>query len=179
MHNVKDKENINIDFITKVIKKNLAEEVIVSIVNETLQPYLVINKDFIYQVCDLLKNDTGTCFNHLSCVTGVDYRDVYNRFELVYHLYSTFHTNLIVLKVSENIGDSFDMSFQSVSGIWRAADWYEREIFDLFGVKFINHPNLKRILLPDDWQGYPLRKDYRPACDWHGMPIEYDRDDQL
>ncbi|MGE9516293.1 MAG: NADH-quinone oxidoreductase subunit C [Solitalea-like symbiont of Acarus siro] len=177
MHNVKDKENITIDFITKVIKKNLAEKVILSIFNETLQPYLVINKEYIYQVCDLLKNNPDMQFNYLSCLTGVDYRDVDARFELVYHLYSTFHKNSLVIKVTENIGDTFDMSFASVTNIWKAADWYEREIFDLFGVKFTNHPNLKRILLPDDWQGYPLRKDYKAAYDWHGMPIEYDRDD--
>ena len=110
----------------------------------------------IVEVCDTLRTDTQTPFDYLSDLTCVHYPD--NReapFEVVYNLYSISKNERVRLKVNIN-GEGID----SVTGVWPAADWLEREVYDLFGVVFHNHPDLRRILLPPDWDGHPLRKDY-------------------
>jgi NADH-quinone oxidoreductase subunit C len=110
----------------------------------------------IVEVCDFLKRDTGTPFNYLSDLTCVHYPDHRETpFEVVYNLYSISTNERVRLKVAVN-GEGVE----SVTGVWPSADWLEREIYDLFGVKFRNHPDLRRILLPPDWEGHPLRKDY-------------------
>jgi NADH-quinone oxidoreductase subunit C len=79
------------------------------------------------------------------------------RFEVVYHLHSVEHKRRLRLKC--RLGGA-NPEIESVTSVWRGANWYEREVFDLFGIRFLNHPNLRRIMLPDEWEGYPLRKDY-------------------
>jgi NADH-quinone oxidoreductase subunit C len=96
-------------------------------------------------------------FERLSTVTGVDRYPAEPRFEVVYHLQSVARKERVRLKArvpGEN------PAIESAVSVYRSADWYERETFDLFGVRFLNHPNLTRIMLPEDWEGYPLRKDY-------------------
>jgi NADH-quinone oxidoreductase subunit C len=93
----------------------------------------------------------------LSTVTAVDRYPAEPRFEVVYHLHSIEPCQRLRLKCRVR-GE--DPVIESVSSVWRSANWYEREVFDLFGIKFVNHPDLRRILLPDDWEGHPLRKDY-------------------
>jgi len=110
----------------------------------------------VAEVCDALKNDSQTPFDYLSDLTCVHYPD--NReapFEVVYNLYSISKNERVRLKVATN-GEGV----QSVTSVWPTADWLEREVYDLFGVVFRNHPDLRRILLPPDWDGHPLRKDY-------------------
>jgi NADH-quinone oxidoreductase subunit C len=110
----------------------------------------------IVEVCDALRVDAQTPFDYLSDLTCVHYPD--NReapFEVVYNLYSISKNERVRLKVNTN-GEGVD----SVTSVWPAADWLEREVYDLFGVVFHNHPDLRRILLPPDWDGHPLRKDY-------------------
>jgi len=110
----------------------------------------------IVEVCDGLKRDDDTPFNYLSDLTCVHYPDRKEApFEVVYNLYSIPANERVRLKVAVD-GDGV----ASVTGVWPAADWPEREVYDLFGVKFRNHPDLRRILLPPDWEGHPLRKDY-------------------
>ena len=110
----------------------------------------------IVEVCDALKRDEGTPFNYLSDLTCVHYPDQRETpFEVIYNLYSISTNERVRLKVAAN-GEGVD----SVTGVWPSADWPEREVYDLFGVKFRNHPDLRRILLPPDWEGHPLRKDY-------------------
>lgn len=109
----------------------------------------------IVSVCGFLKYDQG--FVRLSTVTAVDRYPAEPRFEAVYHLHSVEHNLRIRLKCRVR-GE--DPVIDSVTGVWRGANWYEREVFDLFGIRFINHPDLRRILMPDDWEGHPLRKDY-------------------
>ena len=111
----------------------------------------VTREDF-FGVCESLKNS----YDYLIFVTAVDYPDQ-ARLELVYYLQSLETKNTLILKVDlprEN------PEINSVAVLWPAAEWHEREIFDLFGVKFIGHPDLRRILLPEDWPGHPLLKDY-------------------
>jgi len=109
----------------------------------------------IVSVCRFLKDEQQ--FNRLSSVTGVDRYPAEPRFEVVYHLHS-FPLNQRLRLKCRLPGE--DPIIDSVTGVWRAANWYERETFDLFGIVFRNHPDLRRIMLPDDWEGHPLRKDY-------------------
>ncbi len=115
-----------------------------------------IDRSRIAEVCDELKRDADTPFNYLSDLTCVHYPD--NKaapFEVVYNLYSISKNERVRLKVATNAA-----GVDSVTRVWPAADWPEREVYDLFGVVFRNHPDLRRILLPPDWEGHPLRKDY-------------------
>ncbi len=110
----------------------------------------------VAEVCRGLKDDSQTPFDYLSDLTCVHYPD--NRetpFEVVYNLYSISKNERVRLKVATN-----DEGVESVTSLWPTADWLEREVYDLFGVVFRNHPDLRRILLPPDWEGHPLRKDY-------------------
>jgi len=116
---------------------------------------LVIDRNWIDRTGTFLKGSRGYSF--LSDITAVDWWPSEPRFEVVYHLFSPERKTRLRLKcrVSEE-----EPVLPTVSTVWSAANWYEREVFDLFGVRFHNHPNLVRILLPEDWEGHPLRKDY-------------------
>lgn len=124
---------------------------------------LVIDAGQIADVCRFFKQELA--FNRLSSVTAVDWRPSEPRFEVVYHLHSLPRNERLRLKARLAEG----ASIESVTGVWRCADWYEREVFDLFGIVFRNHPDLRRIMMPEDWQGHPLRKDY-PV---HGFKYGY------
>lgn len=111
----------------------------------------------IVEVCDALKRDEQTPFNYLSDLTCVHYPDRTEApFEVVYNLYSIPANERVRLKVAVNANEGVE----SVTSVWPSANWLEREVFDLFGINFRDHPDLRRILLPPDWQGHPLRKDY-------------------
>jgi NADH-quinone oxidoreductase subunit C len=110
----------------------------------------------IVEVCSALRSDDETPFNYLSDLTCVHYPDNQSApFQVVYNLYSISKNERVRLNVDTN-GEGVE----SVTGIWPSADWLEREVYDLFGVVFHHHPDLRRILLPPDWDGHPLRKDY-------------------
>ncbi len=109
----------------------------------------------IVSVCGFLKYDQG--FVRLSSVTAVDRYPAEPRFEVVYHLHSIERKERLRLKCRL---PGADPAIESVTSVWRSANWYEREVFDLFGIQFLNHPDLRRIMMPDDWEGHPLRKDY-------------------
>lgn len=115
---------------------------------------LVVPAGLLLPLCKELKEAPEFSFDYLMCLSGVDYKD---RFEVVYHLLSMDLRHKIVLKV---LLDHNNPTVESVTSIWETANWYERETYDMFGIKFNNHPDLRRILLPDDWEGYPLRKNY-------------------
>ncbi|MFN0167167.1 MAG: NADH-quinone oxidoreductase subunit C [Bryobacteraceae bacterium] len=108
----------------------------------------------VIEACRVLKSQLG--FERCSTITAVDRFPSQPRFEIVYHLHSVRNNRRIRLKARLDDGQEID----SVTSVWRGADWYEREVFDLFGVTFRGHPDLRRIMMPDDWQGSPLRKDY-------------------
>jgi NADH-quinone oxidoreductase subunit C len=116
---------------------------------------LEIAPEKIVSVCGFLKYDQQ--FVRLSTVTGVDRYPSEPRFEVVYHLHSLERNERLRLKCRLP-GDR--PVIESVTSVWRSANWYERETFDLFGIQFQNHPDLRRIMMPEDWEGYPLRKDY-------------------
>ena len=126
-------------------------------------PVLTIVPGQIVRVCRILRDRAR--FQRLSAVTGVDWWPREPRFEVVYFLHSLERNARLRLSVRLGEGEAVD----SVCAVWRGANWYEREVFDLFGVHFRNHPNLERIMLPADWEGHPLRKDY-PV---HGYKYTY------
>ena len=109
----------------------------------------------IASVCGFLKYDQK--FVRLSSVTGVDRYPAEPRFEVVYHLHSVEKNQRVRLKCRVN---GAEPAIESVTSVWRGANWYEREVFDLFGIRFTNHPGLRRIMMPEDWECHPLRKDY-------------------
>jgi NADH-quinone oxidoreductase subunit C len=116
-----------------------------------------VDSQRIVEVCDSLKRDSKTPFDFLSDLTCVHFPERLDTpFEIVYNLYSIPANERVRLKVSLTEGDPVE----SVTSVWPTADWMEREVYDLFGVMFSNHPDLRRILLPEDWEGHPLRKEY-------------------
>ncbi len=125
---------------------------------------VLLGKESLLEVCRFLKGEPALRMDYLSNLCGVDFPDREQRFEVVYHLFSVSSHLRINLKVRAADGERVP----SVTGIWRTANWHEREAFDLLGIPFEGHPDLRRILLSDEWQGHPLRKEY---------PVKgYDRD---
>jgi len=118
---------------------------------------LWIEKGSIREVCAILRDYPECPFNYLSDLTAVDWYPAEPRFEIVYHLLSIAKKERVRLKARLN-GDS--PVIESVTSVWPSANFYEREVFDLFGVRFTGHPHLERLLMPDNWEGHPLRKDY-------------------
>jgi NADH/F420H2 dehydrogenase subunit C len=116
---------------------------------------LSVNPDHLYQLSKQLKEDTDTSFDYMFCQTGIDWLE---NMEVVYHLRSTSHGHEVVVRAQ--ITDRENPTVDSVYDLWKTADFHEREIFDLLGIRFNNHPDLRRIFLDDNWEGFPLRKDY-------------------
>ena len=116
-----------------------------------------LRRDAIREACSILRDDPGLQFNFLSDVTCVDWYPSEPRFEVVYHLFSIPKKLRVRLKVKV-VGE--DPSVDSITPVWPAANFFEREVFDLFGIRFEGHPYLRRIMMPEKWEGHPLRKDY-------------------
>lgn len=159
--------------IVRKIQEKFGVKAVERIETQHLQSILVIGVDFLHDVCLYLRDTEGLYFDFLSNISAVDYYPE-AKFELVYHLTSIPYQSQLVLKVELFNDRKLNQLPQvpSVSGVWRTADWHEREAFDLMGVFFENHPDLRRILLPDDWEGYPLRKDYMDPESYHGIAIK-------
>jgi NADH-quinone oxidoreductase subunit C len=120
------------------------------------QPCIVVAKEGLIPVGEFLKSNEGGAYVFLTDETAVDYPKREKRFEIIYQLYSFRLNNRLRLKVMAGEGEKVP----SVTRLWPTANWLEREVFDMFGVEYEGHPDLKRILLPDGWTGHPLRKDY-------------------
>jgi NADH-quinone oxidoreductase subunit C len=134
------------------------------------QVSITLKKGRLLDICRYLHDDPDLFFDYLVDLCGVDYLGKKNmRFEVVYHLYSMKHRHAVRLKAEVPDGDP---SIDSVMPVWTGANWHERECYDMFGIIFNGHPDLRRILLPEDWEGYPLRKDYPlkgPEKEWPGF----------
>ncbi len=121
--------------------------------NETV----IVDRSVIHELCTWLRDNEHTQFDMLSDLTVVDYMQRKPRFEVVYHVYSLKHRHRLRVRVPLEEGDEV---IASVCDVWRAANWAEREAWDMFGVRFEGHPDLRRILLYEEFEGHPLRKDY-------------------
>ena len=122
-------------------------------------PFLKVPSEFLIEVAQFVKEDPRLDFRMCHCVSGVDYGD---HLCSVLHLYSLQHKHKLVLKTECS---KEDPAVPSVAEVWKTANWHERESFDLVGITYLGHPNLRRILLSDDWEGHPLRKDYQMPDD--------------
>jgi NADH-quinone oxidoreductase subunit C len=118
---------------------------------------IVVSREQIVDICQVLKEDLDLHYNMLMDIAGVDYLGREPRFEVVYHLYSIPHNSRLRLKV--RVPES-DLAVPSVTPLWSTANWHEREAFDMLGIEFSGHPDLRRIYMPDDYPGHPLRKDF-------------------
>jgi len=132
------------------------------------EPYIVVRNDMVGEISKFISEDPDLKFDYLICLSGVDFND--GNLGVVYHLFSMEKRHRIVLKIKVP-KDKPEVS--SVESIWKSANWHEREAFDLFGIVFLGHSDLRRILLPDDWQGFPLRKDYKVQEYYQGMKVPY------
>jgi NADH-quinone oxidoreductase subunit C len=118
---------------------------------------IYLERSALREACALLRDDPGCAFNFLADVTCVDWYPSEPRLEVIYHLLSIAKKDRVRLKVRLRGGSPV---VESVTSVWPAANYFEREVFDLFGVRFTGHPYLRRLLMPEDWEGHPLRKDY-------------------
>jgi NADH-quinone oxidoreductase subunit C len=150
---------------------------------DAIDPFAVVEPADLLDVCRFLRDDDRLRFDLLNCVSGVDYLEPDPKkaakagfephLEVVYHLSSFVHLRRFVLKLllprwkGDQPGELPEVP--SVTSLWRTADWHEREVYDLCGVRFTGHPELTRILLADDWVGHPLRKDYEFPLEYHGI----------
>ena len=132
---------------------------------EKVDAFIMVKSDAIVDLCRFARDDGDLAFDYCEDITGIDW-PARNCIEVVYHLYSLQHRHAVVLKVET---DRARPSVPTVEGVWKAANWLEREVFDMLGVDFVGHSDMRRILLPDDWEGNPLRKDYQEAGGYHGV----------
>ena len=160
--------------VKQLIIERLGNDVVIGEETGGMQPALLIAPERIADVCLELRNNPATYFDFLACLSGVDYGTEANKFGVVYHLTSIPYQTQLTLKISKTQDRFFDdlPSFPSISSVYRTAEWHEREAYDLVGIFFENHPDLRRILLPDDWEGFPLRKDYVTAEYYKGIKID-------
>src|SRR3990172_2482330 len=135
---------------------------------EVKEPYLTVDALFIVDVCRFLRDDTNLQFEVLSDLTALDWPKE-EKLQVVYHLFSYGQNHQIVLKVDLPRDNP---KVATVEGVWKVANWFEREVYDLFGVIFEGHSDLRRIMLPEDWVGYPLRKDYVEQEEYDGISTQ-------
>jgi len=155
----KIRKKMNKEEIIKTIKEKFPEDI--EEIDKTVDLTIKVKRDKILSICKFLHDAPGLEFDYLVDICGVDYPGRPSRFDVVYHFCSIKRKHRIRLKASLGEGEFIS----SVESVWKAANWYEREVYDLLGIKFDNHPNLQRILLPDEWEGHPLRKDYPLVTD--------------
>jgi len=150
--------------IYELLKKRFGEKV-GEFDAEAIDPCVTVDTGSLPDLARFLFEDETLAFDSLMCLSAVDYPET---LLLVYSLHSlkNFHKFTVKVEVSKD-----SPRVPSVESIWKTANWHEREAFDLFGVEFQDHPDLTRILLPEDWEGYPLRKDYETPDEYRGMDI--------
>jgi len=150
--------------IFELLKGKIAPEGI-EFKDDKFSPFIKVSPANIQKVAQFLFEQPELDFKSLMCLSGVDNKD---NFVVVYHLFSMKHGHKITLKI-ETPKDC--PSVPTVENIWQGANWLEREVFDLFGINFEGHSNLVRIMMPDDWVGHPLRKDYQYPSTYNGNPV--------
>lgn len=149
---------------------------------DAIDPWVEVTPDGLVEICRYLRDTEDLRLNYCNSISVVDYCDLDGKaskagwaphLEVVYHLSSITHKTTLVVKVmlprwKDDVAGQLP-ELPSVSGVWSTADWHEREAYDLSGVWFTGHPNLQRILCPEDWVGHPLRKDYEMPLEYHGI----------
>src|SRR6516165_10651413 len=150
---------------------------------EAIDAFIAVEPGDLLEICRFLRDDSRLKFEILSCISGIDYLELDPKkvakagfephVEVVYHLQSFTHRHRFTIKVIlprwKNDKPGQLPEVPSVTSVWPAADWHEREVYDLSGIRFNGHPDLRRILLSEDWIGHPLRKDYEFPLEYHGI----------
>ncbi len=174
---------MNTTEIHQLLVEKFGEAKIPAINTEATDPWVEVAPEAILEVALFLKTDSRLALEHLNDLCGVDYLEPDPKkaakfghdphLEVVYHLSSYRQKHALVVKVKlprwKNDQEGQIPEVDSVAGIWAIADWHEREAYDLVGIRFLNHPNHRRILCPEDWVGHPLRKDYEFPLEYHGI----------
>ena len=160
----------------RVIQQKIEEKFAGQIVHADLEvtdPFLVIEKDAVVEIAVYLRDDPDLAFDTLHCLSAVDYTESQDsenpRIEVVLHLTSLKHRHWIVLKVQL---PRLNPQMSTLENVWPTSNWHEREAYDLFGIEFEGHSDLRRILLPDDWPGHPMLKDWDWPDEWHGIAVK-------
>ncbi|MEX2336204.1 MAG: NADH-quinone oxidoreductase subunit C [Fulvivirga sp.] len=161
---------MEIDQLVSQLKEKFGDQIMHQLDDVSTPTAIVIDRNDLHQVCQELYTNENTFFDMLSCITGIDNGPEAGTMEVVYNLYSIPFEQSLMIKV---VLDREAPVVSSLCDIWKTADWHEREAFDMFGIQFIGHPDLRRILLPADWEGYPLRKDYQHQEYYRGIKVEY------
>ena len=161
----------NLDILSKYFPESVLDE-------STSPSSIAITPKNLSTVCQELYQNEQLYFDMLSCITGIDNGAEIGTMEVIYNLYSIPNEQSLMLKVVLDRNKERDSMplIPTVSHIWKTAEWHEREIYDLLGIEFIDHPDMRRILMPADWEGHPLRKDYQDMERYRGMNVVYDRD---
>ena len=146
--------------------KDKHPDAVVSVEEVPGDSFVILQRDSIVDVCRFLRDAPDLAFDHCSSVSGVDDTKT---FWSVYHLFSTSKRHNAVLKVDAGREDPWVPTLVSV---WPGVNWHERETYDMYGIRYDGHPDLRRILLPEDWPGYPLRKDYDFPDEYQGIPLK-------
>ncbi|MCP9754296.1 NADH-quinone oxidoreductase subunit C [Lacihabitans sp. CCS-44] len=155
------------------LKINTELKIDTQFIDNVPQPFIRLSAQSLLSVCKFLHTSPLFYFDFLNCITAIDNGTDAGTIDMIYHLSSIPFEKSVVLKVQID-RSLFDVAqIDSVSSVWKTADWHEREIYDFFGVKFNNHPDLRRILMPADWEGHPMRKDYQEQETYHGIKVKY------
>lgn len=154
--------------IIEKVKTRFAGDILEAKYEGVVEPYVKVAPTTVPVLASFLRDDPELDFDYLMCLSGVDYAK--GTLGVVYNISSMAKKHRIMVKV-EVPKETPDVP--SVTAIWPAANWHEREAFDLIGIIFTGHPDLRRILMPDDWEGHPLRKDYKTPEFYHGMKVPY------
>lgn len=156
--------------IEAMLREKYGAEGILGVDNNSQPQAIIVSHTVLTQVCDELYRNEQTFFDMLSCITAIDNGVEENTMEVVYNLYSIPYEVSLGIKVKI---DRSQPQVPTVSTVWKTADWHEREAYDLMGIIFTDHPDMRRILLPADWEGHPLRKDYKHQTHYRGIKVEY------
>ena len=156
--------------IVSYIKSNNADFIKEVDENSTPKSTIVDASNLLDFMNTLYQNDK-LYFDMLSCITGLDNGPEANTMEVIYNLNSIPFNHQLMVKV---ILERSKLTIPTLSHIWKTADWLEREVYDMYGIEFTNHPDLRRILMPADWEGYPLRKDYQEQEQYRGITVKHE-----
>lgn len=152
--------------IYELLRERFGEDV-KELRKEYVTPSIEVSAEKIREILTFMKKDDRLLFDHLVFITGADERE---NLRVIYSLFSYVHKHYVLV---EALLSRENPEIDTVSDVWITAEWHERETYDLVGIKFKEHPDMRRILLPEDWEGHPLRKDYSPPEFYHGIDNRY------
>ncbi len=158
--------------INAKINAELGENILTEIHTEVKQPFVTVEAKHLLALAEFLQQTEGLYFDYLACITGIDNGEKKETLEVLYHLNSLVYEHSFIIQVVLNRKDE-QPTVPSLVELWKGANWLERETYDMYGIYFDNHPDLRRILLPNEWEGHPLRKDYKEQKYYHGITVKY------